>query len=89
MGKKVTRKTYVSKGVHSNVAASTIKAAARGVPLIDRALNKLKAWREGKNPWITIPGPSKNMPFIKVRANSYYGNPKNISYGIYKGKTEE
>lgn len=89
MGKKVKRKTYVSKGLHSNVNAGLLKAMRRDADPIERALHKLKAWRQGKNPWITIPGPSSNMRFIKVRANAYYGDPKFATANIFGKRDAE
>lgn len=89
MGKKVKRKTYVSKGQRNSVARSTVKAVRRDRPEVEKALNKLAAWRAGKNPWITVAGPSSNMRFVKVRANSVYGNPKNAFANIYGNKGEE
>lgn len=90
MGKKRIRKTYRSAGIHSNVAKSTLKAVRASIPLIDKELNKLKAWREGKNPWITVENKERksNRPFYKVRANELYGNPKFATYSIYRGKDE-
>lgn len=76
MGKKVKRKTYVSKGQRPNIASSTLKAVARGKSEVDKALDKLAAWRAGKNPWITVPGPSRKEAFVRVRANAVYGDPK-------------
>ena len=60
MGKKRTRKTKVSKGIHSNVAASTLKAVRNDVSEVTRALHKLAAWKKGKNPWVTVPGTATN-----------------------------
>ena len=89
MGKKRSRKTKVSKGIHSNVSASTLKAVRRDVPEAIRALHKLEAWRKGKNPWITVPGTQTNMRFIKVRANAVYGNPKTAtSSNLFGGKLD-
>ncbi len=76
MGKKVKRKTYVSKGVHSNVATSTLRLVREGRCEIEKALHKLAAWRKGQNPWITVPGPSSKEAFVRVRANQLYGDPK-------------
>jgi hypothetical protein len=89
MGKKVKRSTYVSKGQRNSIARSTVKAIKQGRSELEKAMNKLAAWRAGKNPWITVPGPSKKESFIRVRANSFYGNPKTANYSIYRGKTEE
>lgn len=87
MGKKVKRKTYVSKGERNSVARSTVKAVRRDRSPIEKALNKLDAWRSGKNPWITVPGPSSNMRFVKVRANALYGDPRYATANIF-GKAE-
>lgn len=90
MGKKRIRKTYRSAGIHSNVAKSTLKAVRKDVPLIEKELNKLRAWREGKNPWVTVENKQRgtNRPFYKVRANEVWGNPKTATYSIYRGKDE-
>lgn len=88
MGKKVKRKTYVSKGERNSVARSTVKAVSRDRSPIEKALNKLAAWRAGKNPWITVPGPAKNMAFIRVRANALYGDPRYATSNIF-GKRDE
>ncbi len=89
MGKKVKRKTYVSKGIHSNVNASLLKAVSRDADPFQKALNKIKAWRAGKNPWITVPGPSSNMRFIKVRANTHYGDPKYATSNLFGKRDTE
>lgn len=89
MGKKVKRKTYVSKGERNSVARSTVSAVRRGKSEIEKALDKLEAWRAGKNPWITVPGPSSNMRFVRVRANTLYGNPKTALFSNIFGKIEE
>lgn len=85
MGKKRIRKTYTSKGQRPSVSGDILKSCARDVHPLDRALDKLKAWRLGKNPWVTIKNPERhtNRDYIKVRANSYYGNPKTATYNIY------
>ena len=89
MGKKVKRKTYVSKGERNSVARSTVNAVRRDRSPIEKALNKLAAWRAGKNPWITVKGPSKNMPFVKVRANSLYGDPRFAMANIFGKRDAE
>lgn len=79
MGKKRTRGKYISKGTRVNVAKETLTAVRSSVPEVTRALNKAKAWKEGKNPWITVPNPVRNetnKKMIRIRANSYYGDPK-------------
>lgn len=87
MGKKVKRKTYVSKGQRNSVARSTVNAVRRDRSEVEKAMNKLNAWRAGKNPWITVPGPSSNMRFVKVRANALYGDPRYATANIY-GKSD-
>lgn len=82
MGKKRIRKTVTSKGLRRSIVAGVKEARADRSP-IDKALNKLAAWRKGLNPWITVPGVESNKRFIKVRANSLYGDPKKASYSIY------
>lgn len=91
MGKKRSRQKYTSKGQRSNVAKSTLKMVSNDVSLIDKALNIIKSWKKGQNPWVTIHNPDNqtNKRFVKVKANDLYGNPKNASYGIYRGKTQE
>lgn len=89
MGKKRTRKTQVSKGQRNSISRWVINAVRRDKPEAEKALNKIKAWRAGKNPWITVPGPQSNMRLIKVRANALYGNPKNASANIYGNKGED
>jgi hypothetical protein len=89
MGKKRTRKTVVSKGQRRNIVAG-VKEVRQERSEGEKAYNKLKAWRKGQNPWITVPGTQTNKRFIKVRANAVYGDPKRASYGIYgKPSTNE
>jgi len=79
MGKKRLRKKLTSEGKHSSInraLATKIRAEQRAIHghgyLID-------AWKNLKNPWLTIENPSKeqtNRRFIRVRANSYWGDPR-------------
>lgn len=82
MGKKRYRSGYQSKGERRNIIAGVREAKSSG---LDKGLNKLLAWRAGKNPWITVSNPERNKPWIRVRANDYYGDPKK-SYGIFSMK---
>lgn len=82
MGKKRTRSTTVSKGERRNIVAG-VKEARRSRPEAEKALNKIEAWRAGKNPWITVPGPSSNMRFVRVKANNLYGDPRYAMANIY------
>ena len=39
---------------------------------------KVDAWKAGKNPWVTVPnkgGDQAKMPYVRVKANTYWGNP--------------
>jgi hypothetical protein len=89
MGKKRSRTKYTSKGERHSIGRWAVNAVRREKSEAEKAINKLDAWRKGKNPWITVPGPSSNMRFIKVRANSLYGNPKNASANIYGNAGQE
>ena len=87
MGKKRTRSTVVSKGERHSVSRATVKLVRKGRSEIDKALNKLAAWKAGKNPWITVPGPSKNMAFVRVRANNLWGDPRRTA-NVFKGRED-
>lgn len=89
MGKKRIRKTVVSKGQRRNIVAGVKEVRASRDPW-EKAINKIEAWKKGQNPWITVEGPQSNKRFVKVRANTLYGDPKKASYGIYgKPSTNE
>lgn len=81
MGKKRTRTKVVSKGQRRSIVAG-VKEVRRDRSEGEKAYNKLKAWKKGQNPWITVAGPSSDKRFIKVRANTVYGDPKRVSYGV-------
>lgn len=87
MGKKRTRSAVTSKGERHSVSRSTIRLVRQGRSELEKAQYKLDAWRAGKNPWLTVPGPSSNMRFIRVRANSYWGDPRR-TFNMSKGNTE-
>lgn len=42
--------------------------------IIDREINLIEAWRKGQNPWLTVEGTERNKPWIRVSANSYWGD---------------
>lgn len=70
MGKKRSRKKYVSAGAHSNVSAAN-KFNLWGPA--DRALFKVKARAAGKRTCETIPNPDKSNTkarFIRVCQNA-------------------
>lgn len=79
MAKKSSGKTYVSKGIHSNVKSSTLSAIRKDRYEAENHINVQKAWLKGQNPWVTIPNPNKeqtNKKFIRVKANELWGHPK-------------
>jgi hypothetical protein len=88
MGKKRTRSGQTSKGERRSVVAG-VKEVDRGRSHLEKALNKLAAWKQGKNPWITVPGPSKNQAFVRVKANALYGDPRYATANIYKTRGDE
>jgi hypothetical protein len=78
-----------SKGERRNIV-NGVKEMRRDRSEFDKAFNKLKAWKKGLNPWITVPGPSSNKRFIRVKANVLWGDPRKAMYGIYgKGGGDE
>jgi hypothetical protein len=75
MGKKKSRSTRTSKGERHSISRSTVASVRRSVPYIDKALNKLAAWKKGRNPWISVDG-------LRIRANSLYGDPRKLSSSL-------
>lgn len=90
MGKKTLRKTRTSKGLRASISKSVIKAVRNARNEVDAAMHKTIAWRAGKNPWVTVQNkePGTNRPFVKVKANDLWGNPKFVSSGLFKGRDE-
>lgn len=79
MGKKRLRKTRKSKGQRSLVSSGLTRAVRSERTYLDKLDGIIKAWEAHLNPWITIANPSKsetNRPFIRVRTNDYWYNPK-------------
>ena len=75
MGKrKSTRTSVQSKGERR-------KGVRRDRTELEKTMFKSKAWKSGKNPWLTVPGPSSNMRFIRVRANDEWGDPRKMQRG--------
>ena len=88
MGKKRTRTATTSKGERRSIV-NGVKEVRRARSPYDKIMDKLKAWKKGQNPWITIAGTSSDKRFIRVRANAYYGDPKKVSHGIFNGAKDE
>jgi hypothetical protein len=87
MGKKRTRTATTSKGERRSIV-NGVKEVRRARSPYDKVMDKLKAWKKGQNPWITVPGPSSDKSFVRVRANVLYGDPKKVRFGIFGGKDE-
>ena len=76
--KKKSRDHQVSKGI-VGVNKQISKELRRERSGVSDALNKVKAWKELKNPWITINNPSKTQTakkLIRIKANDLWGDPK-------------
>ena len=74
-----TKTKYVSKGERKNVNPSVCKAVKRDRSVIETMTNKQKAWLKGQNPWLSVPNPNTadtKARYIRVRANSEWGDPR-------------
>lgn len=70
MGKKRTRKKYVSKGLRVSHNGRIYADSAQ------KLVFKIAAWQKGQPVKLTVPNPNKsetNKPFIRVRADDYWG----------------
>ena len=77
MGKKRSRVTQTSKGERRNVANGLGDDRSE----LKKILDKMDAFRKGKNVMLTIPNPIKsetNKPFIRVNAKEKWRNDKFI-----------
>lgn len=80
MGKKRLRTKTISKGKHTSMARGTTQAVRAARTSLDALAGKTAAWRKGLNPWLTVEtrtveGQKNNKPFVRVRANDYWGKP--------------
>lgn len=87
MGKKRTRSSKTSKGERRSIVAG-VKEVRQGRTAIEKAMNKLVAWKKGQNPWITVPSAAGKDQFIRVRANNVYGDPKKSGANLFGGKAD-
>jgi hypothetical protein len=92
MSGKSKRKGYQSKGIIGGWTPGILSSMRNARGLQDKALNKIKAWRAGQNPWLTVETTSKdpkdNKKFYRVKANEYWGNPKQ-SFNMTSGPQTE
>ena len=51
-------------------------------------MNKLIAWKKGQNPWVTVPLAGSKDQFIRVRANTVYGDHKKSGANLFGGKAD-
>ena len=83
MAKKGSGDNYKSKGERSNTSKKLQKEVRRDYIEnrgIERAINQVKAWRQGKNVMLTVANPSKaetNKPFLRKSAREVWGSPFN------------
>lgn len=74
-GKKSSGNNYTSKGERNNVSRSYSKAERRERSLLEQYANKMKAFKDGRTVYITIPNPNKNETnkrFIRVDAKTIW-----------------
>ena len=77
MGKKRSRASQTSKGERRNVANGLGDDRSE----MKKILDKMDAFRKGKNVMLTIPNPNKSetkKPFIRVNAKEKWRNDKFI-----------
>lgn len=77
MGKKRSRASQTSKGERRNVANGLGDDRSE----MKKILDKMDAFRKGKNVMLTIPNPNKQAtrePFIRVSAKEKWRNDKFI-----------
>lgn len=89
--KKKSREHRTSAGIVGK-NKKVINALRRERSQIEDALNRVKAWKEFRNPWITIANPNKTetaKKFIKVKANDLWGDPKKTYYMMGASNKEE
>lgn len=78
-GKKSKSSGKVSKGERSNVSPKLINATRAAVDGATRMSHIIKAWKAGKNPWLTVENPDRantKARMIRVKSNDRFGNPK-------------
>tara|TARA_B100000475_G_C14788752_1_gene226708 strand:+ start:72 stop:320 length:249 start_codon:yes stop_codon:yes gene_type:complete len=77
MGKKRSRASQTSKGERRNV----VNGPGDDRSEMKKILDKMDAFRKGKNVMLTIPNPNKSetkKPFIRVNAKEKWRNDKFI-----------
>ena len=79
---------YISVGEVPTINRKLKNAIRRDRTEADRLMDKLDAWEKGQNPWITVENRGEGLreKFTRVRANDYWGNPKNRGFYMGMGK---
>jgi hypothetical protein len=78
---KKKRAKYTSKGTGKSVSNARAAGGRSLTTPLDRALDKRQAWKEGRNPTLTVPNPNPletNRKFIRVKATSVWGDPRKV-----------
>ena len=84
MGRKKTRKSRTSKKSMNSVSKNTkrIMRIEKKADLMKKMLNKLDAWRKGKNVIVHEEGKTTRESVIRKDARDVWGNPnKKFSIG--------
>ena len=77
--KKKQRDKQTSKGIGKNVDSKITNSIRRDRTKLEKVLDKQRAWKAMKNPWLTVPNGNSNetaKQFIRVRANDLWGDPR-------------
>ena len=84
MGRKRSRTSVKSKGSMNSVSKNTkrMMRAEKKADLMQKMLNKLDAWRKGKNVIVHEEGKTTRESVIRKDARDVWGNPnKKFSIG--------
>ena len=84
MGRKRSRTSVKSKGTMNSVSKNTkrMMRAEKKADLMQKMLNKLDAWRKGKNVIVHEEGKTTRESVIRKDARDVWGNPnKKFSIG--------
>lgn len=85
MGKKRTRAKYTSKGQRASMDTRPLKQLHRERSVVDIANQKMDAFLNGKDVWITIDNPNPKETAkrkIRVKAKTLYGDYRKFKQGI-------
>lgn len=76
MAKKRKRTKKISKGLRPSISSAVLNYVAAETSFTQDILTKAEAWRNGKNPWMTVPNPNPNETnkrFIKIKSDAFFG----------------